>query len=318
MKRLIIVLSIIIAIVPYVASQIEVFPNENICDKIKDAFENEDVVCLMRANPLNNWYLLRLHNCDDVVIGQDQELILPSLVQIQLSGNSDFTLTGNGKITGEHFQTTQIVIKDDKHDNAVINMELCNGCRVSDLTIRGDSLGVGSTGIDIGDNSNNNEMDAVKMQNIKNGMTVSGDNNLFTDLQFFAVAIDKNNCDASINDDSAIRLESSNSNSFTNVLHTRSHGAISFLLQGECDDNTIIGLSVEQEESHCAGGAKDPAVFIDDSMCSGNVFLTNYNGARTEVDNNIKSTICQNNTILDQSSEFANCEGASLVECPEN
>ena len=128
--------------------------------------------------------------------------------------------------------------------------------------------------------------------------------------------VDKDNCAATNDDDSAIRLESSNGNIFTNVLHTHSPGAISFLFPDECDNNTILGLSIEQEESHCIVNGRDPGIYIHSDLCNGNVITTNYNFAKTVFASTVvQDAFCQNNTLKDWDND---CNGAITTDCPSN
>ena len=84
----------------------------------------------------------------------------------------------------------------------------------------------------------------------------------------------------------------------------------------ECDNNTILGLSIEQEESHCIVNGRDPGIYIHSDLCNGNVITTNYNFAKTVFASPVvQGAFCQNNTLKDWDND---CNGAITTDCPSN
>lgn len=291
------------------------------CTELKSLLSanGEGVICFINGT-LRPIRLRLVINCDNILIGQDKEIKIPSNFTLQLREGNDFTLTGNGTITGEHFASSTIDIGPDTDDPAVsdertaVNMIGCNGCSVSNISIRGNNED-DDTGIKISANSSNNEISAVNFENVNEGIIVNGDGNIFNDLDFFKTAIGDNNCNPADNDFAAIILNESNNNTFTNVLHTRSKAAVTFRFEGQCNDNSLYNISVEQEDSDCPDfepNGLDPCIWIRDITCTGNFITTNLNHGRvipgeTGTD---ETTLCQTNSI----SAFRNtCNGAS--EC---
>jgi hypothetical protein len=108
-------------------------------------------------------------------------------------------------------------------------------------------------------------------------MRVESSCNTFSDLTFFNVGtVNDGDCLPLNNNDKAAVILKGDNNSFTNVNHTRSIGAVSFDFIESCNGNQILNLSVEQEDSPC----EDPSLLVRfPGQCSGNYIVTNYNGA---------------------------------------
>ena len=97
------------------------------------------------------------------------------------------------------------------------------------------------------------------------------------------------------NNDKAAVIMKGDNNSFTNVNHTRSIGAISFDFIDACVGNQILNLSVEQEDSPCL----DPALLVRfPGQCSGNYIVTNYNRARNFLAGAGSDLFRENNIVL--------------------
>ncbi|MDA8692865.1 hypothetical protein N9L92_02300 [Saprospiraceae bacterium] len=225
----------------------------------------------------NFWHEYIL-NCR-IEIGEGQTLNVPTGMIIKLEGDGGFFLSGNGSIKGDNY--TRSVIHNNTDAPAIIfggdyksNVDdpHCNNCLVSDIKIQGKA-----DGILINEGSELNEVTSVFFQDLENGIINKGNCNQFNDLAFFKVAASRD-CKPQTDDGAAIKIVNSDGNTFTNINHTRSPGAVSLWLNGVCVGNKVLNLSVEQEQSHC--GALDPAIYVDRGRSSRlNYIVSNFNGA---------------------------------------
>lgn len=310
MKNFIILFFTIISIpITYTQDRVIIEDGENICDKLNIVLADYDVICLtIRSNKGPAYTTVKI-DCP-LVLGEGKKLIVPSRTKILLEGDAEIKLNGEGaSIVGEHVETSQIIVGD----NGPLVLEGCNNCTLSEISVIGDG---DNTTIEIDENSDGSTVNSVKVEEAGTGIVVKSDNNTFTDLQFQKVAIDLSDCEADDNDDAAVKLMEANYNSFTNIIHTRSQGAISVFLDGKCDYNEIMNLSTEQEKDEGASidclTANDPALYINNSDSYGNIVITNFNHGKTVL--NGQGTICQNNTITD----ITGCINQNItIDCPE-
>lgn len=315
--------------------------NEISCSELQQKLDQYGTVCIIKKfldqNQSDFDYSLRIKegdmNCNEINIGTDQELKLPADVFIKLKDNNTFVLSDNGKISGTHFATSLIGIDPlSSPGNTAIEMEDCNGCEISNLTIRTnfkpDSLlNQTSTGLEIsGGNDDSAIVDMVKFDGLDNGIIINGHNNEFNDLEFRNVAT-KDDCDASDDDPSAIAMMDSNHNVFNNISHFKSPGAITLKMKGNCNLNEINNITLEQDGNDCPDG--EPSLYIrTDLDANGNILLNN-NILNTNMNNglvileipgsslssgDIQALICASNTITHFDSV---CNGAdyNLINC---
>lgn len=313
-----------------------------ICQQLNALFNgNSDVsVCLIKTNQDQaaqaEKYLYTIDliktagGCNILSLEGTQELKIPSRTRIRLVDGFQIKLSDNASITGDHFATSQIMIGSGGSNNTdttpftALDMSDCLGCSVSGVTIgsennnNNDPLNI-RTGMNIG-SGGNNEVNEVRIRDIDNGIVVDGGSgNEFNDLQFFRVARDASDCDPLNNETAGLHLIASNNNQITNITHIRSPGAVTVKLEGQCDHNTILNVSVEQEESHCIEGGDDPALYIDNAAIlnniTGNIITCNFNHAKTVVEEATNVDICVNNKI----SDIANCNTANIqMGCSTN
>jgi len=232
----------------------------------------------------------------DITIGTDQVIKVPMGLSVNLVGTSQFNLTQNGKIKGEQFKRSRIT---KTGQGPSISLNDCHECEVENLNLLGENIIPNLTnGISIDSNSTNNKIDAVTMQNLGTGILVAGSCNTFADLQFFNVGSDLDDCFANDNNNAAVHVNNSSQNHFTNIVHTSSPGAISLWLNGECDLNVCLNLTMVQEFSECfevRGG--DPALYVDSGdLCDSNYIATNYNNGLSLIQNS-RDTFSVYNTV---------------------
>lgn len=324
MKNILLSILFVFIYIGATKAQIVVDNGEDICDKLKSALASPGFICFVKSDPnISEFYDLYLDNCDELPsIGTGTELRIPGLTILHLS-DTELILEGDGKLTGENYFTSRIVIEDCEEEGGEIEgqgscsavvLNNCMGCEVSDLTFTS-ATEEGELGVQIDEDSEDNTFNSVKFEELKNGLLVEGDNNNFYDLQFFNVATDFD-CTADDNDEYGIKLVSSNSNEFINILHTRSPGATTVLFDGVCNNNTLISVSVEQEQESNLPMCTEKAIYINSTDCTGNVITTNYNDASTYIKSgstNDENIICGQNSI----SDLDNCQAVSLPNCPE-
>jgi len=303
-----------------------------ICQDILDVLnldtDQNAVVCLIKENQDQAPFLYTVtlaaveQGCNILSLEGNQELTIPNRTQIRLLNGFQIKLSDNATIKGDHFGTSQIVMGEHDVDHTAIDMNDCDGCSVSGITIISEANTENnvSTGLNIGIGGNN-ELNEVKFQGLDNGIIVNGGSgNVFNDLQFVSVGADLSDCDAANNTTAAIELINSINNNISNIFHNASPGAVTVKLTGHCDFNTILNISVEQEDSHCINGGDDPALYIDNSLLPdnifGNIITCNFNHAKTTVQNvNANIHICVNNKI----SNLDNCNVADLqIDCGTN
>lgn len=301
-----------------VFSQTLINDGDAICNLLMNEFgvngiNGPNVVCLWieNQNVDNNGNILPTVvtlDCE-ITIGDDQELLIPNNTEISLTGNGKITLNGNGKITGEQINGSKIT---NETSGVTINLTDCMGCKISNLNVTGGENATGKDGITIDENSSGNEIDNVKIDRLENGILIKSDGNFFTDIQFERVG-GNTECDPRLGPlNYGIKIENSNSNEFTNILHTKSPGAITLWLNEECDENIASNITVEQEGSDCPklpiGG--DPSLFVDSDDSSGNFIITNFNGGRIF----LQTTSCdpvKQNTVVPR----PNCNNAIISTC---
>jgi len=303
------------------------------CATLNNLLVANNTVCLIKSEPTTDLITVRIiddensgpNPCDAVNISTDQELRIPANVNIILRNGKSFNMSGAGRITGEHVGTSTITIgPDDNLDSeelVAIDMENCTGCEVSNVTITKSNNEDNGTGIVVDETSSGNEISSVKFENIESGILVRGSANTFNDLEFFQLGTDSLDCDPVNNENIlAIKMEGASQNEFVNVLHTRSPGAVTFWIEGLSNDNTILNVSVEQENSHCTI-LLDPSIYIENPAITGNIITTNLNHGTVIVNNNQTELLCGQNSIsslriLDQDGNpTLPCEGATNT-CP--
>jgi hypothetical protein len=202
-------------------------------------------------------------------------------------------------------------------DCVAVNTLGCNGCSISDVMIGVEASNrdnpVDAIAIDIVENSGPVEVSSVNIQNVQKGIVVKSNGNTFSDLQIINVADDRDDCDPSDNTSAAIELVNSSNNKINNLMHRLSPGAITVWLNGDCNENELLNITVEQERLPGELICLDPSVYIPNINVFGNTVFGNYNGGTTYLGSNNQNfgTFCNNNTVY----EIEDCEGGSSDNC---
>jgi len=249
------------------------FPNNSICFIMHDYDSPE-------SRKWQYFYTLRCR----IKIREGQTLNIPTGMVIELEDGGGFDLSGNGSIVGDNYARSKIT--NDGIGPAITmgghgpDADKCQGCHVSDISIEGKGDPLRADGITITEGSEMNDVSSVRFAGLENGIRVEGNCNTFSDLSFFQVAIDRDDCIATWDDPTAVLIYAAHQNTFTNINHTRSIGAISVKLELVSTNNRVLNLAVEQEDSPCS----DPAIYVTrGSQSIWNYFVTNFNGATYKI-----------------------------------
>ena len=310
--------------------------NEITCSELQQMLDQYGTVCIIKdfSTQSNIEFFLNIDEdvCNTINIGDGQVLRIPANMDIKLRDENSFVLSGNGQISGTHFATSTIgVSPNGGEENTAVKMENCQGCEISNLTIQSnfeDPNGGATTGLEIvGEEDDSAVVNMVKFEDLDFGISVNGDNNEFSDIQFRKVAIktDRDSgCMPEDDDPSAIVMTNSNSNTFNNITHTDSEGAITLKMDGSCSLNEIYNITLEQDGPSCSIG--EPSVYIiteldtnGDILFTNNILNTNLNNGRVILNvtnsngSNDQDLICASNLIT----YFPNCNGidTALIDC---
>lgn len=222
----------------------------------------------------------------DMTLSNNQILSIRNYMTLHVSGS--IILNDNASIIGENHGSSRINQLNDGATTIVTGSSTI----IRDIQIRADRHPVTKerptdvTGINVTEETTNSEISSVTFRDIETGMIVDGDGNNFYDLQFFNVATDASDCDPDNDDGAAIFLHG-DSNSFVNLFHSRSPGAVTVWWGYSASNNELINISVEQEANpNCTQrGFSDPAIVIPGYVeekqpyLSGNSMIENFNGA---------------------------------------
>lgn len=302
------------------------------CNELQDHIDQHGTVCIIKdfSTTFNERFVLNIFEvgCSEVTISDGQHLNIPADMDIKLREEASFLLTGSGSISGTHFASSSIGVSPNGNPNTAINMEDCNGCEISNLTIKSNfpsDTGGETTGLSIsGDQDDNAIVNMVKFENLDFGLIVNGDNNEFNDLEFRNVGT-KDDCTADRDDICAIEL-TGNSNTFNNITHTGSEGSITLKMVDECNLNEIYNITLEQDGDACSSGEPSVCIFttldLDQNLLfTNNLISTNLNNGRVVIgiDNSTldaqgnQDLICGSNLIT----QLNNCNGLdpAMIDC---
>lgn len=284
-----------------------------------DALLNDDTdICITTNGSVRARITVIVEGC--IIDLENKTLQIPNLIDLQI--NDPITMSGKSTLKGDNISGSRIIFTGSRDESAVV-LDNCQNCDIKDLEIQGTG---NETGILITEGSNNNDINDIAMKELRYGIIIRGDNNDFSDLDFYIVAADPDNCVALTDDGVAIWLSRADDNNLRNAVHTRSPGAITLRVDDDCHNNIMESISVEQErpvgETHC-----DPSLFFNITAAdqvTGNYFLTNLNVVNNGLAGNNICQFCINNTsnTLHQAAianycgnNIMTCEGANNTIC---
>ncbi len=296
-----------------------------------DIFEAHDRVCL---KPNSDIYTTTVEIEQSIDIPAGKQLHIQAGLRLRLENGASVNLTGEGaSLMGDNHGNSII---EKVGSGSAVNLSDCQGCEISNLQIRGtneelDGIGEGPGIVIDGSNSTNEEGDHVELSSLTvsnflgDGVVINANGVTCKNLNLFRVASD-GDCIGETGF-AGIHLEGASNCELTNIVHTRSGGAVTLRLSGNANNNQGINITVEQEGGACRDKDDntlngDPSLHVHNDNCvSGNYIIMNLNsGYVYEVDDSgCDAGFCTSNTVIAGVERiFQECSGSSSnTICPE-
>jgi len=300
-------------------------------DELNTALNIRDVkrICL---KPASENYFTRIRTDEDIVIRNGKELFIQNGFILVLPRGVDLTLTDNSSLRGDSHGGSRI-LKQGK--GTAVKLEDCVGCSVSNVGIYGED-GKGASAISIDENSVSTEDEPIEVSNVtirdfsEDGIVIEADGVICSNLEITDVAGDEDDCLGS-SGYSGVHLKGASNCTITNIVHTRSPGAVTLRLSGVSNNNRAENITVEQESTHCRFNEEDqpdaegdPSLYISNEECVfGNYFVMNLlSGYVYDIeDSTCSDQFCNTNTVIAgqrSAAVFDDCNGANnSANCPE-
>lgn len=291
--------------------EMQVVDQQNITTELQYALSMGNKICFWNSSGIKDITVILDENIE---LHETQSLFIQNKINIDLV-DCKIKLHDNARISGENHNGSKIT---KSTPGTAINMIDCDGCSISDVAILGDNEDNPNgefTALEIDEDTQNSEVSSVNFMDLDRGLDIRGSGNKFNDLLFIHVA-GSDECEPEPSSDLhyAIRLLNSNSNNFQNIFHRESPGAVTYFLWGNCNENSMINLSVEQEQSECSS---DPSVLISmPNISQNNTILANLNGGGYLIgmESNSHHTLCT--FCIENTFNFVELGGHIAAQCP--